>query len=176
MKAAAFWAGSVGRRKRQHLDQQHDNFLGWRCAAVRLSPRELPARNEDRRAISAPGGYIGGGMQLMVDIGVGLAGGAWVSNNRQETRRRSAASMKRRRLSVCGRGRRDLSWYGETCEVAADRAGASAINAIRFARHAAVLYHLLRCAHCDSRFLADDWRLSGETSRRSNVSSWPFSD
>jgi hypothetical protein len=32
-------------------------------------------------AISPPGGYVGGGMQQLVDIGVGPAGDVWVTNN-----------------------------------------------------------------------------------------------
>ena len=32
-------------------------------------------------AISPPGGYVGGGMQQLVDIGIGPAGDVWVTNN-----------------------------------------------------------------------------------------------
>ena len=32
-------------------------------------------------AISPPGGYVGGGMQQLVDVGVGPAGDVWVTNN-----------------------------------------------------------------------------------------------
>ena len=32
-------------------------------------------------AISPLGGYVGGGMQQLVDIGVGPAGDVWVTNN-----------------------------------------------------------------------------------------------
>jgi Transthyretin-like family len=34
-------------------------------------------------AISPPGGYVGGGLQLMVDVGIGPAGDVWVTNNWQ---------------------------------------------------------------------------------------------
>lgn len=34
-------------------------------------------------AISPPGGYVGGGMQLQVDVGIGPAGDVWVTNNWQ---------------------------------------------------------------------------------------------
>jgi hypothetical protein len=34
-------------------------------------------------AISPPGGYVGGGLQLQVDIGIGPAGDVWVTNNWQ---------------------------------------------------------------------------------------------
>jgi len=36
-------------------------------------------------AISPPGGYVGGGLQLQVDIGIGPAGDVWVTNNWQDT-------------------------------------------------------------------------------------------
>jgi hypothetical protein len=32
-------------------------------------------------AISPPGGYVGGGMQQLVDVGVGPAGDVWLTNN-----------------------------------------------------------------------------------------------
>jgi len=35
-------------------------------------------------AISPPGGYVGGGMQYQVDVGIGPAGDVWVTNNWQE--------------------------------------------------------------------------------------------
>jgi hypothetical protein len=34
-------------------------------------------------AISPVGGYVGGGLQMQVDVGVGPAGDVWVTNNRQ---------------------------------------------------------------------------------------------
>jgi hypothetical protein len=34
-------------------------------------------------AISPPGGYVGGGLQLQVDAQIGPAGDVWVSNNWQ---------------------------------------------------------------------------------------------
>jgi len=36
-------------------------------------------------AISPSGGYVGGGLQLQVDIGIGPAGDVWVTNNWQDT-------------------------------------------------------------------------------------------
>src|SRR4249920_1350550 len=35
-------------------------------------------------AISPPGGYVGGGLQLQVDVGIGPAGDVWVTNNWQD--------------------------------------------------------------------------------------------
>jgi len=34
--------------------------------------------------ISPPGGYVGGGLQLMVDVGIGPAGDLWITNNWQD--------------------------------------------------------------------------------------------
>ncbi len=34
-------------------------------------------------AISPVGGYVGGGLQLQVDVGIGPAGDVWVTNNWQ---------------------------------------------------------------------------------------------
>jgi hypothetical protein len=34
-------------------------------------------------AISGPGGYVGGGLQMQIDVGVGPAGDVWVTNNWQ---------------------------------------------------------------------------------------------
>jgi hypothetical protein len=34
-------------------------------------------------AISPPGGYVGGGMQMLIDVGIGPAGDVWVTNNWQ---------------------------------------------------------------------------------------------
>jgi hypothetical protein len=34
-------------------------------------------------AISPPGGYVGGGLQMQVDVGIGPAGDVWVTNNWQ---------------------------------------------------------------------------------------------
>ena len=46
--------------------------------------RALPARSAyGSDAISPAGGYVGGGLQLQVDVGVGPAGDVWVTNNWQ---------------------------------------------------------------------------------------------
>ena len=34
-------------------------------------------------AISPPGGYVGGGLQMQVDVAIGPAGDVWVTNNWQ---------------------------------------------------------------------------------------------
>ncbi len=42
-----------------------------------------PAGMKTGDAISPPSGYVGGGLQLQVDVGIGPAGDVWVSNNWQ---------------------------------------------------------------------------------------------
>lgn len=42
-----------------------------------------PPGMETGDAISPPGGYVGGGMQLLIDVGIGPAGDVWVTNNWQ---------------------------------------------------------------------------------------------
>ncbi len=41
-------------------------------------------REKTGDAISPPGGYVGGGLQLQVDVGIGPAGDVWVTNNWQD--------------------------------------------------------------------------------------------
>jgi hypothetical protein len=51
------------------------------------SRRGATCRNgviHDDHAFSPPGGFVGGGLQLQVDIGVGPAGDVWVTNNWQD--------------------------------------------------------------------------------------------
>jgi hypothetical protein len=43
-----------------------------------------PAGVKTGGAISPPGGYVGDGLQLQVDIGIGPAGDVWVTNNWQD--------------------------------------------------------------------------------------------
>jgi hypothetical protein len=42
-----------------------------------------PAGMKTGDAISPPGGYVGGGLQMQVDVGIGPAGDVWVTNNWQ---------------------------------------------------------------------------------------------
>ena len=49
-------------------------------------------------AISPPSGYVGGGLQLQVDVGIGPAGDVWVTNNWQGYRMLWARSMKHYKL------------------------------------------------------------------------------
>ena len=54
-------------------------------------------------AISPPGGYVGGGLQLQVDVGVGPAGDVWVTNNWQDHASATASPMRALLLAVLAR-------------------------------------------------------------------------
>lgn len=46
-----------------------------------VRPETCPPGLKTGDAVSPPGGYVGGGMQQLVDVGIGPAGDVWVSNN-----------------------------------------------------------------------------------------------
>jgi hypothetical protein len=46
-------------------------------------PEHCPPGTKTGDAISPPGGYVGGGMQMLIDVGIGPAGDVWVTNNWQ---------------------------------------------------------------------------------------------
>ena len=47
------------------------------------NPKAWPPGKKMGDAISPPGGYVGGGMQMLIDIDVDPAGNVWVDNNWQ---------------------------------------------------------------------------------------------
>ena len=47
-------------------------------------PETCPPGMKTGDAISPPGGYVGGGLRLQVDIDIGPAGDVWVTNNWQD--------------------------------------------------------------------------------------------
>jgi hypothetical protein len=64
------------------------NFSSSEAGIVQLCgfrTENCPPGMKTGDAISPPGGYVGGGLQLQVDIGVGPAGDVWVTNNWQDT-------------------------------------------------------------------------------------------
>ena len=61
-------------------------------------------------AISPPGGYVGGGMQQLVDIGVGPAGDVWVTNNWENDA--AAFGKETEALSTQGAGQGVVVFYG----------------------------------------------------------------
>jgi hypothetical protein len=60
-----------------------DDILSRDRGTVWIPHRALPARSHTGDAISSPGGYVGGGLQMQVDAQIGPAGDVWVTNNWQ---------------------------------------------------------------------------------------------
>lgn len=61
-------------------------------------------------AISPPGGYVGGGLQMQVDVGIGPAGDVWVTNNWQYWT--AALEKVDEALSTLGGGQGVVVFYG----------------------------------------------------------------
>jgi streptogramin lyase len=61
-------------------------------------------------AISPPGGYVGGGMQYQVDVGIGPAGDVWVTNNWQDWK--AVWPGYPEALSTLGAGQGVVVFYG----------------------------------------------------------------
>jgi hypothetical protein len=61
-------------------------------------------------AISPPGGYVGGGMQYQVDVGIGPAGDIWVTNNWQDWK--AAFPEHPEALSTLAAGQGVVVFYG----------------------------------------------------------------
>ncbi len=62
------------------------NFTSEKAGIVELCgfrTENCPPGMKTGDAISPPGGYVGGGLQLQVDVGIGPAGDVWVTNNWQ---------------------------------------------------------------------------------------------
>jgi hypothetical protein len=79
---AAPWAASVDGNDNVWIP----NFNSWSAGIVELCgfrTEHCPPGLKTGEAISPPGGYVGGGLQLQVDLGIGPAGDVWVTNNWQ---------------------------------------------------------------------------------------------
>jgi hypothetical protein len=61
-------------------------------------------------AISPPGGYVGGGMEYQVDVGIGPAGDVWVTNNWQDWK--AVFPGYPEALSTLGAGQGVVVFYG----------------------------------------------------------------
>jgi len=61
-------------------------------------------------AISPPSGYVGGGLQLQVDVGIGPAGDVWVTNNWQNYQ--DAMGKVDEALQTLGAGQGVVVFYG----------------------------------------------------------------
>jgi hypothetical protein len=79
---AAPWAASVDGNDNIWIH----NFNSWSAGIVELCgfrTEHCPPGVKTGEAISPPGGYVGGGLQLQVDLGIGPTGDVWVTNNWQ---------------------------------------------------------------------------------------------
>ena len=61
-------------------------------------------------AISPPGGYVGGGLQMQIDLGIGPAGDVWVDNNWDDYQ--AALGQVAEPLSTLGAGQGVVVFYG----------------------------------------------------------------
>ena len=74
------------------------------------NPKAWPPGKKMGDAISPPGGYVGGGMQMLIDIDVDPAGNVWVSNNWQDID--AALDRAAEPLSTLGAGQGVVVFYG----------------------------------------------------------------
>lgn len=89
------------------------------------NPKAWPPGKKMGDAISPPDGYVGGGMQMLIDIAVDPAENVWVDNNWQNI---DARPRSRTPVHTWCRSRRGcFLWTGQACSHAVDRAGAIAI-------------------------------------------------
>ena len=121
------------------------NFASDKFGIVELcgaNPKAWPPGKKMGDAISPPGGYVGGGLQMQVDIDIDPAGNVWVSNNWQNIK---AVSRSECRTPVHPRrrpGRGGLLWTGQAGAHAADRPGATAVSVSTWGRR----FRPARCA------------------------------
>jgi hypothetical protein len=74
------------------------------------NPKAWPPGKKMGDAISPPGGYVGGGMQMLIDIAVDPAGNVWVDNNWQNID--AALDRAPEPLSTLGAGQGVVVFYG----------------------------------------------------------------
>jgi streptogramin lyase len=89
------------------------NFASWADGIVELCgfrTENCPAGKKTGDAISPPGGYVGGGMQYQVDVGIGPAGDVWVTNNWQDWK--AVFPGYPEALSTLGAGQGVVVFYG----------------------------------------------------------------
>ena len=79
-------------------------------------------------AISPPGGYVGGGLQLQVDVGIGPAGDVWVTNNWQDYKDALGKVDEAVQTLGAGQGRGGLLRNGKAGKGAADRSSSSVLG------------------------------------------------
>jgi hypothetical protein len=89
------------------------NFSGAKAGIVELcgaNSKAWPPGKKMGDAISPPGGYVGGGLQMQIDIDIDPAGNVWVSNNWQDIN--SALYKTAEPLSTLGAGQGVVVFYG----------------------------------------------------------------
>jgi hypothetical protein len=74
------------------------------------NPKAWPPGKKMGDAISPPGGYVGGGMQMLIDIDIDPAGNVWVDNNWQNID--AALTRAPEPLSTLGAGQGVVVFYG----------------------------------------------------------------
>ncbi len=89
------------------------NFVSDKFGIVQLcgaNPNSWPPGKKMGDPISPPGGYVGGGLQMQVDIDIDPAGNVWVSNNWQDIQ--SLLERNVEPLSTRGAGQGIVCFYG----------------------------------------------------------------
>jgi hypothetical protein len=89
------------------------NFVSDKFGIVQLcgaNANAWPPGKQMGDAISPPGGYVGGGLQMQVDIDIDPAGNVWVSNNWQDIQ--SLLARGAEPLSTRGAGQGIVCFYG----------------------------------------------------------------
>jgi hypothetical protein len=99
------------------------------CAHRELSPRGFKTGDQ----ISPPGGYVGGGLQMQVDVDISPSGDVWVTNNWQDIDScyKNAADALSTRCG--GQGVTVVLWNGQAGARAANRSGATSKLVVNFA-------------------------------------------
>ena len=89
------------------------NFASDKYGIVQLcgaNPAAWPPGKKMGDAISPPGGYVGGGLQMQVDLAIDPAGNIWVGNNWQNLE--SVLDRNAESLSTRGGGQGVVVFYG----------------------------------------------------------------
>jgi len=75
------WAVAVDGNDNVWISNFTSGLGGTLVELVGVRPETCPPGLKTGDAISPPGGYVGGGMQQLVDVDIGPAGDVWLSNN-----------------------------------------------------------------------------------------------
>ena len=90
-----------------------NNLVNSKCGITELcgaNPKAWPPGKKMGDAISPPNGYVGGGLQMEVDIDIDPAGNVWVGNNWQNLK--SVLRQNAEPLSTLGAGQGVVVFYG----------------------------------------------------------------